>query len=142
VDPNRAVLLGQRLCVLVVLGVACDQPEPATTIDETDDTTGASAAPPVALLEPGKRLKNCTWSSFTDTAKVMMVTCPANTHVVSGGCLSQTRMVASAPWEDNTVGDLPEDGEKYQSVSDQNGWLCIYEDPYPSGQMATALCCE
>ena len=93
-------------------------------------------------VEPGKRLHDCEWSSFTDVAKVMMVTCPSGTHVVSGGCMSQTPMLVSAPWENNAVGDLPENAERYQDLGDPNGWLCIYEDPYPSGQIATALCCE
>jgi hypothetical protein len=98
-------------------------------------------APGPTLLEPGKRLHDCTWTTFTDTAKVMLATCPADTHVVSGGCMSQTRMLASAPWE-TYVGDLPEHGERYQDVADTNGWMCIYDGPYPSGQIATALCCE
>ena len=65
-------------------------------------------------VEPGKRLHDCEWSSFTDVAKVMMVTCPSGTHVVSGGCMSQTPMLVSAPWENNAVGDLPENAERYQ----------------------------
>jgi len=93
-------------------------------------------------IEPGKRLHDCEWSSFIDTAKAMLVICPGEKHIVSGGCMSQTQMLVSAPWENNTVGDLPENGERYQDVGAPNGWLCIYEDPAPSGQIATALCCE
>jgi hypothetical protein len=93
-------------------------------------------------FQPGKRLHACEWHSFIDTAKVMMVTCPDNSHVVSGGCMSQTPMLVSAPWEDNTLGNLPEDSERYQDVGDPNGWVCIYDGPWPSGQIATVLCCE
>ena len=94
------------------------------------------------VLEPGKRLHACTWHTFTATSKTMLVACPAESHVVSGGCMSQTPMLVSAPWENDTLGDLPERGERYQHVSDANGWMCIYEGSPPSGQSATALCCE
>jgi len=91
----------------------------------------------------GRRLKECQWSSFTDTAKTMLVMCPAEKHVVSGGCYAQTRMVNSAPFESQSVGDLPEHDERYQDLDDVSGWLCTYEGPTQSaGQKAAALCCN
>ena len=95
------------------------------------------------IATKGRRLKNCTWVSFTDTAKTMMAQCPAETHVVSGGCLAQTRIVNSAPFESSNNTNLPEHDERFQDVTAQSGWACTYEGPtQTAGQKAVALCCE
>ena len=130
-------------------------PQIDAVIDAVIDAEGnlvddATAAGDLAALTPdpleatnGRRLKRCRWSSFTDTAKSMLVMCPAEKHIVSGGCFAQTRMVNSAPFESQTIGNLPEAGERYQDVSPTSGWLCTYEGPTQSaGQKAAALCCE
>lgn len=115
-------------------------PDSPDSLPELDiDVRGTGTSLP---FQPGKRLHTCEWHSFVDTAKAMMVTCPDGSHVVSGGCMSQTPMLVSAPWEHNTLGNLPEDSERYQDVGDPNGWVCIYDGPWPSGQIATVLCCE
>ena len=106
------------------------------------DTLAAAAPDPLSAAN-GRRLKECTWASYVDTANTMLVLCPDDRHVVSGGCYAQRRLLNSAPFESQTAANLPEADERVQDVTALSGWACTYDGPYQSaGQSAAALCCN
>lgn len=110
--------------------------------EESLDSLAANAGDPLSATT-GRRLKDCRWSSFIDSANTMLVMCPGERHVVSGGCFSQATMLNSAPFEFQTAGNLPEQGERYQDLGATSGWMCTYDGPVQSaGQQAAALCCS
>lgn len=90
-------------------------------------------------ISGGREPTACEWVRLDTVAKGAYLACPEQTYVVAGGCVAETLLGSSGPWEDQC--DPVGNGVAYHNVHPVNGWMCVLEGGTADMHL-TALCCE
>ncbi len=117
-----------------------DSPEPAAPALDLDLTL-----PTPGVADVTDPVKSCYWrKSSNATGTGAIVTCGGGYQILSGGCYNTTSgpsIYKNHPWENGSIGNLPEDGEWATDVDGANGWSC-QKDSSSGTIITTGLCCK
>jgi len=132
-----------------------DAASPDADADERESVQGDSHGPampdldlalPVGgVADAGDSVKSCYWRKSSNSSGTgAIVTCGGGYQILSGGCYNTTSgpsIYKNHPWENGSIGNLPEDLEFATDVDGSNGWSC--QKNSTSGTIiTTGLCCK